>query len=234
MIHSRLIQRLRLRSRREPSSFWKPILGYQPQDDTLYELALTHRSAMRDSNERLEYLGDAVLSLAIGEAVYRTYPNATEGFLTSARARLVCREHLNQVAKHLELDKHMHIGRTFCDKTENVYGNALEALVGAIYLDAGYAECVRFIEKHITSSDMHTLKNVAEKEVDFKSRLLEWGKHTHHEVQFVLQDERYDRANDRHTFVYQVHIDGTARGEGAGSTKRQAQQVASRRALASL
>ncbi len=231
----KLIQRLRLSTRnREPYLFWTNLLGYTPTRLDLYNLALTHRSAAKGSNERLEFLGDAVLGLVIAQQLYQLYPNETEGTLTRMRARIVCRENLNHIAHKIGLSQHLHLGQTLKSNAENVYGNALEALIGAIYIEAGQARAEQFIKKHIVGTNHQTMYKLIEREVDFKSRLLEWGQTHHTTIEFKFIKDHYDAASDTHNFVYAVIIDGKEVAQASGHTKLLAQQQSARKALRQL
>ncbi len=222
------------RKERNQYIFWRNLLGYTPKRLELYKLALTHRSASRGSNERLEFLGDAVLGLVVAQQLYALYPNETEGKLTRMRAKIVCRENLNHIAHQIGLSEHLHLGQTLKSNAENVYGNALEALIGAIYLEAGQAQADAFIKKHIIGEKQAILRKLIEREVDFKSRLLEWGQAHHTAIEFRYLSDRYEAASDTHTFTYAVVIEDKEIAQAAGHTKLLAQQQAARKALQQL
>ncbi len=222
------------RKGRNESFFWRNLLGYTPNHLELYTLALTHRSASRGSNERLEFLGDAVLGLVIAEELYRLYPNETEGKLTRMRAKIVCRENMNHIAHQIGLTDHLVLGQVLKSNAENIYGNALEALIGAIYLESGQARAEQFIKRYIVGKDQSTLMKLIHREVDFKSRLLEWGQAHRKTVRFVCLTDRYEATSDTHTFVYAVHIDDKEVAQAAGHTKLLAQQQTARKALQQL
>ena len=147
------------------------ITGYYPRDIKLYELAMIHRSKplkMPDgrwaNNERLEFLGDAVLDTVVAEFLYSTYVNKHEGFLTSTRAKIVQRESLNRIGNSLHLDRHVHALTHSSSHNSYICGNALEALVGAVYLDQGYTRCRKFIinrlvKKHFNLNYTDSNKN---------------------------------------------------------------------------
>ncbi len=222
------------RKRQSKDLFWRNLLGYTPKNVELYNLALTHRSASRGSNERLEFLGDAVLGLVIAQQLYELYPNETEGKLTRMRAKVVCRENMNHIAHQIGLTHHLVLGQILKSNAENVYGNALEALIGAIYLEAGQAKAEQFIQKHIVGDDKKILRKLIEREVDFKSRLLEWGQAHRKTIEFTCLADRYDATSDTHTFLYAVLLDGHEITQAAGHTKLLAQQQAARKALQQL
>ncbi len=231
----KLIRRLRFSTHnREPYLFWRNLLGYTPKHLELYTLALTHRSASRGSNERLEFLGDAVLGLVIAQQLYELYPNETEGKLTRMRAKVVCRENMNHIAHQIGLADRLVLGQVLKSNAENVYGNALEALIGAIYLEAGQARAEQFIRKHIVGEKQAILKKLINREVDFKSRLLEWGQAHRKTIEFVCLNDRYEATSDTHTFLYAVHINKKEVAQAAGHTKLLAQQQAARKTLQQL
>ena len=213
------------------ASFLSELLGYRPADIRLYEQALTHKSNNSKSNERLEYLGDAVISLVVADRLYHIYPGESEGFLTRARAKAVCRENLNHIARQLGLDKHLHTGSPIKQNTENIYGNALEALVGAIYLDKGFETAAEFTRRYIIGEKDYLIQKLATREVDFKSRLLEYSQARKQKVEFVLLDEKYEHSKDQHTFLYEVQLEGKSVAQAAGHSKLEAQQTAARKAL---
>ncbi len=230
-LYIKMVNWFRRNKRRNQSLFWRNLLGYTPRDLTLYELALTHRSASRGSNERLEFLGDAVLGLVVAQQLYEMYPNETEGKLTRMRAKVVCRENMNHIAHQIGLADRLVLGQVLKSNAENVYGNALEALIGAIYLEAGQARAEQFVRKHIIGAEQKTLRKLIEREVDFKSRLLEWGQAHRKKIEFVCLSDRYEAREDTHTFVYAVLVDGNEIAQAAGHTKLLAQQQAARKVL---
>lgn len=231
-----LISRLRLSRKTDKSYlFLTRLLGYKTSRPELFELAFTHRSFLQKSrnrtlsNERLEYLGDAALGLVVSEQLYIAYPNKDEGFLTRARARIVCRPNLNLISHRLHLDKHINSGE-LKDNADNIYGNALEALIGAIYIDRGFKQAEQFIIKYIIQSNEH-LKRLAEADNDFKSRLLEWGQANNAHIVFNQLADNYNSISDSHNFICQVIIDAKPITQAAGKTKKEAQQTAAKKAL---
>lgn len=210
------------------------ILGFVPGDLSLYRLALMHKSVLAKSsdglflnNERLEFLGDGILDAVVADIVYRRYEGRKEGFLTNTRSKIVQRETLNQIAEQIGLDKL--IRYTVKQNPHNSYlgGNAFEAFVGAIYLDKGYDTCMRFVEKVIAEN--LDIDRLAKKEVNFKSRLIEWSQKFRHEVQFVLVDQSQE-ANSP-VFETDVLIEGIYAGHGKGYSKKESQQRAAKEAL---
>ena len=205
-------------------------LGVTPKNLPLYRQALRHRSAKSEQgtdlpdNERLEFLGDAVLDTIVGQYLYHQYPDKGEGFLTRMRSKLVSRHQLSILAKHVEIERVMelNIGR---GQDTSVPGNAMEALFGALFLDKGFERTKTTIIKLI-----HTyfdLKTVEQEDRDSKSRLLEWGQKQHRKVEFVLSEEK-DRSGRGKQFTAEVRVDGKACGSGRGHSKKKAEQEAAR------
>lgn len=221
--------RLRLSAKRhtEPYLFLINLLGYKPKRIAPYLLALRHKSVDGKGNERLEFLGDAVISLVVGDFLYQHFPKASEGQLTSYRARLVCRERLNEVARQIGLHQHLNKGVPLHTNAEDVYGNSLEALVGAVYSVEGFKHAQTFINQYILGKRALQLC-MPNRDTDFKSKLLQWGQQHHQVVAFDLLKEAYDITNDQHTFVYGVIINNQMVSQGVGHTKKEAQQHAAK------
>ena len=212
-------------------SYIHSLTGVRPKNIHLYTQALTHRSVSTQSNERLEYLGDALIGFVVAEQLFRLYPDAEEGFLTRARAKAVCRDNLNLVAHRLHIDQHLNTALSLKNNTENIFGNALEALVGALYLDAGFQKAADFVIRNIAGENNYLLLTLAQEETDFKSALLQYAQAQHKKVQFLLIREYYLPQEDRHRFLYQVHIDGQNIAQADGYSKHRAQQTAAEIAL---
>lgn len=235
---SDLITRIKLpflKDRELYRSFYK-ILGFYPRDIHPYKVAILHRSAFvkeegkRINNERLEFLGDAILGAVVGHIVFKHFPRKNEGFLTNARSNIVRRQSLNQLAKETGFDRL--IVSKFKQKTHNSYitGNAFEALIGAIYLDRGYAYCVRFIKRRIVDQ-LVNIENAA-KEVNHKSKLIEWGQRYRIEVTFRSEEKRENEASP--VFLSTVFLGETECGQGKGYSKKESQQNAAKQALEKL
>ncbi len=222
-------KRLRLSAKQntEPYLFLINLLGFKPKRIAPYLLALRHKSVDGKGNERLEFLGDAVISLVVGDFLYQQFPKASEGQLTSYRARLVCRERLNEVARHIKLHQHLNKGIPLHTNAEDVYGNSLEALVGAIYSADGFQQAKNFINQYILGKPALQLC-MPNRDTDFKSKLLQWGQQHHQNVSFDLLKEAYDTTKDQHTFVYGVTINNQMVSQGVGHTKKEAQQHAAK------
>lgn len=209
------------------------LLGFWPGNIRLYEQAFRHRSVakeiragVKDSNERLEFLGDAVLGAVIANYLFRKFPFKDEGFLTELRSRMVSRTYLNKLAIKIGLEKLIQY-----DDSNRMYksicGDTFEALIGAIYLDKGF----RFTEKIILERiirfhvDMEELEN---QDLNFKSKLINWAQRHRKSISF---DAREETGADRQKLYYvTVLIDNEAKGEGVGFSKKAAEQAASENA----
>ena len=229
-----IIDRIRLPFRKEKElylSLYK-ILGFFPKDIKYYKQALMHKSIMRRekgkpiNNERLEFLGDAILGAVVGHIVYIHFDGKREGFLTNTRSKIVQRETLNKLASELGItDLILSSGHS---SSHNSYlgGNAFEALVGAIYLDKGYKACMQFVEERILGHFIN-IDKVAYKEVNFKSKLIEWSQKNRVNVDYKVVEEKKVEGGSP-LFVYQVLIEGIEGGTGRGYTKKESQQQASK------
>ena len=214
------------------------IMGFCPHNIDLYRTAFAHKSHEYRSkktgnkplnNERLEFLGDAVLETVVSHIIYRQYPNKREGFLTNTRSKIVSRESLGKLAKELGIDRL--IQSQTHGRTHNSYleGNSFEALMGAIYLDRGFRYAFQFIEKRIIGAVLD-LDTVANKEVNFKSKLLEWKQKNRIHLDFV--DSSGNNSNSTSpSFHTTVVIEGIPAGEGKGFSKKESHQAAAKDAL---
>lgn len=228
--------RLLFRKDRESYLVFYNIMGFYPNDLRYYQIALLHKSNSMHSrkgkpinNERLEYLGDAVLEAVVSDILFDHFKNKGEGFLSSTRSKIVQRETLNQVAVQIGLDKL--VKYTTHSQTHNnyMYGNAFEAFVGAIYLDKGYDYCRRFMTKKIFK-DFIDMDQLSRKEINFKSKLIEWSQKNRLLTTFELIEQSVDE-NFSPTFHSQVLVEGLFAGEGVGYSKKESQQRAAQAAL---
>ena len=236
-----IIDRIKLPFRKDKELYLSiyHILGVMPHDITFYKVALMHKSiAHRNSkghkvnNERLEFLGDAVLDAIVGDIVFRHFPRKREGFLTNTRSKIVQRETLNRLAKTMGInDLVLTAGHTVA---HNSYmgGNAFEAVVGALYLDHGYNACMKFMKRQILG-ELINIDKVAYKEVNFKSKLIEWGQKNRVNIEFHLLEQGKD-ADGSPMFSYEVLIEGLSGGQGKGFSKKESQQMASKLTLQKL
>jgi ribonuclease-3 len=212
------------------------ILGFYPRNIHLYEQALLHKSTSIRSekgrplnNERLEFLGDAILDAIVGDIVYKHFEGKREGFLTNTRSKIVQRETLNKLAVQIGLDKLIKYSTRSSSHNSYMYGNAFEAFIGAIYLDQGYERCKRFLEERIIRPYID-LDKLSKKEVNFKSKLIEWSQKNKVEVSFELIEQFFDKESNP-VFQTEVRIEGLPAGTGTGYSKKESQQNAAQMAL---
>lgn len=212
------------------------VTGLYPRRIGLYQLALVHRSnpvklpgGEWANNERLEYLGDAVLDLVTADYLYEKFPHKHEGFLTSTRAKIVQRDSLNRIGNSLHIDAHVRASTHSASHNSYISGNALEALVGAVYLDRGYARCRRFIINRIIKRHF-TLDDLEKVEQNYKSRLIEWTQKYRVSIDFELVDSYNDRDNNP-VFRTAILLGGIYAGDDVGYSKKESHQGAARKAL---
>lgn len=237
---SDIIDRLKLpfQKDRELRSEIYAMTGVYPHAISYYELALMHRSLLHKekgrpvNNERLEFLGDAILDAVAGDIVYRHFPGKREGFLTNTRSKLVQRETLNRLAQEIGLVKKIQSNGRGASHNSYMGGNALEALVGAIYLDRGYAACMKFMNERVLGK-MINIDKVAYKEVNFKSKLIEWSQKNKVRLDFELIDQHKDKTGSP-VFGCKVVIEGIEGSTGTGYSKKESQQTAAKIALTRL
>ena len=229
------IDRIKLSFRKDKELYFSlyEILGFYPHNINYYKMALMHKSIMHRNakgkpmnNERLEFLGDAVLDAVVGDIVYQHFPGKREGFLTNTRSKLVQRETLNKLAQEMGIDQLILSNGHSSSHNSYMGGNAFEALVGAVYLDRGYDVCMYFMQKRILAQ-MINIDKVAYKEVNFKSKLIEWSQKNRVKLEFILLDQQKDK-NGSPLFTYQVIIEGVEGGIGKGYSKKESQQNASK------
>jgi len=238
MLNRNLIDRIKLSFRKDKELYLSlySIIGFYPHDITYYKQALMHKSMSRRNpngrrvnNERLEFLGDAVLDAVVGDIVFRHFKGKREGFLTNTRSKIVQRETLNRLAQEMGLSQLIMSDDHSSSHNSYMGGNAFEALVGAIYLDRGYAACMRFMERRILDH-LINIDKVAYKEVNFKSKLIEWGQKNRVDIGFKMLVEDKDE-NSSPVFQYQVIIEGLEGCTGKGYSKKESQQEASKLTL---
>ena len=233
-----IIDRIKLPFRKEKELFSSlyDILGFYPHNIEYYKQALMHKSIRKRNekgkplnNERLEFLGDAILDATVGYIVYRHYEGKREGFLTNTRSKLVSRETLGKIANEMGLGSLLLSASHSTSHNSYVEGNAFEALVGAIYLDRGYDACLEFFEKRVLGKYVD-LDKVAFKEVNFKSKLLEWSQKNRVKMEYRMLKQNKDE-NGNPYFSFQVILEGIAGEQGKGFSKKEAQQEASKDTL---
>ena len=235
-----ILHRIRLLFSKEKESYFAlyRILGFFPRKIDYYKEALLHKSSTVRSakgyklnNERLEFLGDAILDAIVADIVYRHFEGKREGFLTNTRSKIVQRETLNKLAVEIGLDKLIKSNSHSSNHNSYMCGNAFEALVGAIYLDRGYDACMRFMQERI----LHRLINidkVAYKEVNFKSKLIEWSQKNKVAVEFRLVEQTQETGSP--VFQSDALLEGFVGGTGTGYSKKESQQLAAKQALTRL
>ena len=216
------------------------ILGFYPRKIELYRQALTHKSmsgkdgkGRLSNNERLEYLGDAILDAVVGDILYNHFQGKREGFLTNVRSKVVQRETLGHLADEMGLTDL--IRSDLMGRTHNSYmaGNAFEALVGAVYLDRGYEYCKWFVRNRILGKYIN-LDKIAYRESNFKSRLLEWCQKYRVDAEFELLEESKDEVTMSPRFLTRVLVSGQECGRGIGYSKKESHQQAAKEALTKL
>lgn len=235
-----IIDRIRLSFNKEKESYFAlyNILGFYPGNIEIYKEALLHKSsAVRSAkgrmlnNERLEFLGDAILDAIVADIVYKHFEGKREGFLTNTRSKIVQRETLNKLAVDIGLDKLIKYSAHPSNHNSYMCGNAFEALIGAVYLDKGYNVCMKFIEERI----LHRLINidkVAYKEVNFKSKLIEWSQKNKVKLEFQVVEQTQDVSSP--VFLSEVLLENIVGGSGSGYSKKESQQAAAKQALSRL
>lgn len=224
---------------KEPYLSFRRMLGFYPRRIELYQLALTHRSAAltdengrKINNERLEFLGDTVFTLVTADILYHTFPDKNEGFLSNSRAQIIRRENLNRIAEEMGLNALVQADIQFTSHNNYIYGNAFEALIGAIYLDQGFKTCRRFIAERIFARHID-LKNITQTDINFKSKLVEWGQRHRVTIDWKLVSSTFDDNNNPLFTVRAIagHIEGKP---ATGYSKKEAQQKASQQILKQL
>ena len=216
------------------------MLGFVPGNLSLYRLAFRHKSVaqnvkkgVKNSNERLEFLGDAVLGSVVAEVLFKLYPFEDEGFLTELRSKIVNRGNLNQLARKLGFEELIQYDSRMVNSTRqgSLLGDAFEALIGAIYLDKGYDFTKNFLVNHIIKShiDIHKLEQT---ETNFKSKLIEWCQRHGKDITFELIENQDGESNK--LFTVQASIDGEIMGQGKEFNKKNAEKLAAERACEAL
>jgi ribonuclease-3 len=219
---------------------FKIITGKRPLNISLYKLAMRHTSAatvnkkgIKESYERLEYLGDSILGMLVAEMLYKRFPFKDEGFLTETRSKIVNRESLNQLSKKIGLQNlvkyNKHRGATISHKS--VYGDCLEALIGAIYLDRGFRFCKEYVVHRLIKPhfDLEELTNTT---INHKSKIIEWAQKEDKILKFEIIENNEEDRNKQ--FIAQVFIDDEPMDKGYGFSKKKAEQDAAYKTLEGL
>ena len=223
---------------KEPLFHLVEILGFEPHEMSYYELAFRHSSVSKTdatgfklNNERLEFLGDSVLATAMSHYLYLSHPTWDEGELSKRRGALVKRAVNNAVAQRMGLDRMLQIRREARHGSADIYGNALEALIGAIFLDQGYARADTFVRQRMVPLFMELEGSLREQTTNYKSLLLEWTQKHRLSLDFrMLQEPKRSGAS----FICGVYISERKVGVGSGLNKKEAHQDAAHRALLAL
>ena len=212
------------------------ILGFYPHRISYYKLALLHKSSAshgkrstNEHNERLEYLGDAVLESIVSDILYHHFTVQREGFLTNTRSKIVQRDTLNKLASDIGLERLVRSNSHSTTHNSYMGGNAFEALMGAIYLDRGYDACMHFMRDHILKR-LINVDYMAAKEVNFKSKLIEWAQKNRVNLEFRVVEEKRENRNSP-IFITRVIIEGLDCETGKGYSKKESHQKAAKATL---
>lgn len=212
------------------------IVGSKPFNLDLYKLAIKHSSVakanhkgLRESNERLEYLGDAVLGAVVADYLFKTFPFKEEGFLTDIRSRIVNRESLNRLGKRIGLHLVVEFDQNKKGRLshKSLYGDTLEAIVGAVYLDKGYIFCKHFIIEKLLIP-YYNIEEVIKLNPNYKSKVIEWAQKENQEVEFKIINVKSEKHHRE--FTAQVYVNGEPAGQGFGHSKKKAEQDAAKKA----
>ncbi|HLW62324.1 MAG TPA: ribonuclease III [Flavobacterium sp.] len=211
------------------------IVQYQPEDIVLFETAFTHRSFKRNNDkgepvnyERLEFLGDALLGSVIAAYLYQNAPKGDEGYLTQMRSKIVSRSHLNAVGKKLQLEKLLKSKVPFKQFGDNIYGNLLEALIGAVYVDAGFTICEQFIYKNILI-EFQDLQRLEKKVTSYKSMFIEYCQKHKKSFRFeTIEDNGKDKIKH---FMIHLYYEEQVIAKGRATSKKKAEEKAAQRAF---
>jgi ribonuclease-3 len=213
----------------------KKILDFRPGNISMYEVAFIHRSASfnlpegkRINNERLEYLGDAVLDAMLSDFLFEKFPDASEGFLTKIRSRIVNRDVLNNLALSMGLNNLLISNLGSSNSTRNLYGDALEALIGAVFLDKGFKKTKKLFISRVFNKYLD-LNQIVQTDSDYKSLVFEWVQKHKNGLSFSYNEE-YDPDMKKSVFTVTLFIDHEEISTGQGSSKKEAEQEAASKA----
>ena len=221
-----------LLAKREFRSSLKNILGFRPGDLRIYEIAFIHRSASltlpdgkKVNNERLEFLGDSVLDVILSEFLFEEFPSANEGFMTKIRSRIVNRDFLNQIALSMGIDKILVSNISSGHTTKHLYGDAFEALLGAVFIDKGFRKTRKFFMQNVLGKYLD-IDKIIRTDNDYKSLVFEWVQKKKANLSFIYNEE-YDFDKKKSVFTTILNIDRVEYGKGQGVSKKEAEQEAS-------
>jgi len=205
--------------------------GYRPTDLSIFKKALRHKSLSSgdlNSNERLEFLGDAILDAVVAEYLYNKFPGDDEGYLTKLKSKIVNRKTLSEIGEKMGLREVIKYSQSRTINLSAIEGNAFEALIGAIYLDGGFNKAKASLQNFIFRKFVD-INKLLEVEIDFKSRLFIWCQKKRLTLEFVLHSE--ENIEGSWLYTIRVAINKKEYGEGKGSTKKEAEQLASKETL---
>lgn len=231
------IYKLYISTDREYVRKLKNLLGFVPGNVHLYKMAFRHKSVAvtikegaKNSNERLEFLGDAVLGSVVAELLFKKYPYKDEGFLTEMRSKIVSRANLNQLSRKLGFNELIQFDArmiSFPNKQGSLLGDAFEALIGAVYMDKGYTFTKNFLLNRIIKPHVD-IQLLEQTETNFKSRLIEWCQHTGKEIVFQQTDNPEGESSKM--FSVEAVVDGVVCGLGRDFNKKSAEKLAAEKA----
>ena len=215
----------------------KNIFGFKPGNLHLYRLAFRHKSANKDvngikiNNERLEYLGDAILGSVIADYLFKKFPYKGEGFLTEMRSKIVCRSNLDKLSRKLGIDRLIESSADSKSVAKSMRGDAFEAFIGALYLDKGYIFTKKVIIRRIVNMhiDIDTLEHL---DTNFKSKLIEWAQKEKKEVEFKVINEKGEK--NKHQYEVEVYIDDDPVSRGIDFSIKGAEKIAAEKACNAL
>lgn len=216
------------RKKDEYADILERIIGFYPHQVSIYKQAFLHKSIIQnnqlqsfESNERLEFLGDAVLDSVISNYIYHKFPKKDEGYLTKLRSKLVSRQTLNNLGVKIGLQELM---KSSLDRaSKSVYGDALEALIGAVFLDKGYTAAQKFVEEKLLQNHVD-IEEVIQTETDFKSRVIEWCQKEKLNFDFKISEQEEKKGK---LYLAELFVNEELKGKGSAYTKKQAEQLAS-------
>jgi ribonuclease III len=216
----------------------KDILGFEPKNLDYYKKGFTHRSSNKTNSEgnpinyeRLEFLGDAMLSAIIAAHLFKNAPTGDEGYLTKMRSKIVSRENLNAIGKQLNLVQYVESKVQTKHFGENIHGNLFEALVGAVYLDLGYSYCEKFIENKVITS-FSNIQHLEGKVISYKTIIIEWCQKEKKQFHFDTYEDN-GIAGEKY-FGVKLSIDGKVFGKSRATSKKKAEEMASKRTFFAL
>ncbi len=214
------------------AKFIRNVFGFRPRNIDIYKIAITHRSSsVKDAvcgslnNERLEYLGDAVLSAVVADFLFKKFPLFSEGQLTETRSKIVCRDRLNSLSRKIGLNNLIIMDDNI--RAKCALGDAFEALVGAIYLDQGYLKTKKIVLHKVILTHLD-LDSIVQEDNNYKSKVLSWSQKLHKKALFSHHE--MSKSYGKRLFKVQLHIDDQLMGEGVDYTIKKAEQLASEKA----